>query len=463
MNSFSRSILARSLVTGAAAMALMVTSTGARAQVVGASGMNGADCFTDGCTAGNGTDGESVTAGWAVGGNGGNGGNAFNVSGFGTTGWGGNGGSASASGTTATAFGGAGGAVGNFLYNGFIGLAGNGGDATATSGATSSGSSNAISAATAIGGADGEGLSEGGIILGAGAGGNATATSSAAANGSGNATSSATATGGAGNGDVESEAGSATATSSATANGSGGATASATATEGFGFSAFPNPSNATSYAETAKGGLAQAQVQAQVQVQGFEGESQSTAKTTFGAVSVQSTVESLGGTTNAIAQGGSGQPLANPEQAFAFSTALPNIAYATTLIGSASNVANALLEPGDKIFGTVILGDGDSSSTLDFSFRGDLILGVIAGTFLEIVVNGNDILSEAVGDNSVINLGSILGPTIDLTIEGGGGVFALGGAVPEPSTWALMLLGFAGLGFAGYRSTRKTEAVGPRP
>jgi PEP-CTERM motif len=29
------------------------------------------------------------------------------------------------------------------------------------------------------------------------------------------------------------------------------------------------------------------------------------------------------------------------------------------------------------------------------------------------------------------------------------------GAVPEPSTWALMLLGFAGLGYAGYRKVRQ--------
>jgi hypothetical protein len=28
-------------------------------------------------------------------------------------------------------------------------------------------------------------------------------------------------------------------------------------------------------------------------------------------------------------------------------------------------------------------------------------------------------------------------------------------ATPEPSTWAMMLVGFAGLGFAGYRSTRR--------
>jgi hypothetical protein len=31
--------------------------------------------------------------------------------------------------------------------------------------------------------------------------------------------------------------------------------------------------------------------------------------------------------------------------------------------------------------------------------------------------------------------------------------------VPEPSTWAMMLLGFAGLGFAGYRSSRKSSAA----
>jgi hypothetical protein len=31
---------------------------------------------------------------------------------------------------------------------------------------------------------------------------------------------------------------------------------------------------------------------------------------------------------------------------------------------------------------------------------------------------------------------------------------AVGGAVPETSTWAMMLIGFAGLGFAGYRSSR---------
>ena len=31
--------------------------------------------------------------------------------------------------------------------------------------------------------------------------------------------------------------------------------------------------------------------------------------------------------------------------------------------------------------------------------------------------------------------------------------------VPEPSTWAMMLLGFAGLGYLGYRSRKRPAAI----
>jgi hypothetical protein len=87
-------------------------------------------------------------------------------------------------------------------------------------------------------------------------------------------------------------------------------------------------------------------------------------------------------TTNAIAQGGSGQTFVNPGQtAYAFSTALPQKAYSATLIGDAHNVAAALLGPRDAIFGTAILGatSGFASSTFDFAYGGDLLLGLIDG------------------------------------------------------------------------------------
>jgi hypothetical protein len=32
-------------------------------------------------------------------------------------------------------------------------------------------------------------------------------------------------------------------------------------------------------------------------------------------------------------------------------------------------------------------------------------------------------------------------------------------AVPEPSTWAMMLVGFAGLGHAGYRRTKRDSVA----
>ena len=49
-----------------------------------------------------------------------------------------------------------------------------------------------------------------------------------------------------------------------------------------------------------------------------------------------------------------------------------------------------------------------------------------------------------------------------LTISSSGDVlFYTTGAslIPEPSTWAMMLLGFAGLGFAGYRKSRRTTVA----
>jgi PEP-CTERM motif len=292
-----------------------------------------------------------------------------------------------------------------------------------------------------------------------GVGGDANASSTATTAGSGDASSSASATGGAA-GYIEFPSGvlpppgNATATAAASATGGGKAIATAVAAAGFP-SNFGGPvplptrtANATSTAETANGAMAQALSTINPNTDEAAGTSEATATTSFGGVSVQSDVTNTifpdFATVEAIAQGGSGQTSLD-QGAFgiafgAISTALPDKAYLTTLLGGASNVAHALLGADDEIFGTAILEGPSTSATFDFSFRGDLILG-------------------EVDNNSVVNLGFFSGP-VDLTLGGDifdSGIFVLGGVVPEPSTWAMMLLGFAGLGFASYRTKSRVN------
>jgi hypothetical protein len=38
-------------------------------------------------------------------------------------------------------------------------------------------------------------------------------------------------------------------------------------------------------------------------------------------------------------------------------------------------------------------------------------------------------------------------------------VLNFSGGVPEPSTWAMMLIGFAGLGFKAYRRTKRNTTA----
>jgi hypothetical protein len=189
--------------------------------------------------------------------------------------------------------------------------------------------------------------------------------------------------------------------------------------------------------------------------------------------------------------------LVNPGQsAYAFATALPSKSYSTALIGGASMVAGALLGPGEVVLGTSILGanlsgDGSAadtysaSSTFDFAYRGDLLLGLIAPLDgaptdfqkidFTVTLDGTEVVdrsfaslaaADAFFTDDPLNLGSVSGVTnlvfaYDLVAGGSGGYgmdLAFGGAVPEPSTWAMMLIGFAGLGYAGLKRARKSRS-----
>ena len=113
----------------------------------------------------------------------------------------------------------------------------------------------------------------------------------------------------------------------------------------------------------------------------------------------------------------------------------------------------------------------------------DLISNALSGAGFQsvesyVVANGskiddwtfNDLTSaESFFQNRIIDLGSYSGPAVDmtfgynLTANGSGGFgfdFAVGdppsfSSVPEPATWAMMLLGFAGLGYMAYRKRER--------
>jgi hypothetical protein len=428
MRSIHRSTSARALTAGAASLAFMMMGAGgARADtVIGADGTPGSICQGDDldCVI-NGSDGESVGA----------------------------------TGNPAVAVGGNGGAAG-FGPMGFDGSGDGDGDGGRGGSATAVATGGSIVSASATGGAGGSedtGFS--------GSGGQASATSTAMG-GSGGASSSAYATGGfappGGGG------GFATATANAFAARGGLAASKAVATGGEqqeGIFSVPGGANSTS---SAKSTFAGAGVRSTDEAVADE------------AVASTATLTGRDGvaTANAFAQaGGADESFVTPDNsAYAFSTVLPNKADVATLIGGASNVASAFLGPRDMVFGTAILGNNDfpdgpfdsftfsESSSFDFSYGGDLLLGVIDGDF-SVIINGVQVLAENFVEDGVINLGSSFGPNIDLTIVSyGSGDFVLGGAVPEPSTWAMLMLGFVGLGVVGYRQTRwaKPGTLGTR-
>jgi hypothetical protein len=103
------------------------------------------------------------------------------------------------------------------------------------------------------------------------------------------------------------------------------------------------------------------------------------------------------------------------------------------LVSASYNGAPILLQSGQEYFFAVV--------GVNFSFVAWAILG-----------SSSVPLFNAVG-SSWFNLG----PT-DVQFQVFGTPVA---AVPEPSTWAMMLLGFAGLGFAFRRSQRKAAMSNP--
>jgi hypothetical protein len=128
---------------------------------------------------------------------------------------------------------------------------------------------------------------------------------------------------------------------------------------------------------------------------------------------------------------------------------------------------------------SVLTGAGELGNTLDntiFNFTGNV--SVTTGeTFtvghddgLTLVIGGLHVIDEPGPTGFVTTTETYTGPSGTLPFQlvygeccGAPGDLSislpLNGSTPEPSTWVMVVLGFAGLGFARYRTSRKAVSV----
>jgi hypothetical protein len=136
--------------------------------------------------------------------------------------------------------------------------------------------------------------------------------------------------------------------------------------------------------------------------------------------------------------GGTGETLTYDAEAdFTFATMSPEKFYLTLFSNDSSGSGFDNLE-------FQITVDGNSS----FTFQTQSLDSA------EAFFSDNSLLLGVLGEgNQTVDLSYML--TASAIGDGFGFDFGVGGAVPEPSTWAMMLLGFAGLGYARYWRARK--------
>jgi hypothetical protein len=165
-----------------------------------------------------------------------------------------------------------------------------------------------------------------------------------------------------------------------------------------------------------------------------------------------------GGSTFGPTGGGGGGSYVNPALGDVLETPDVNagngyVLVGTTYFGYTGSVEEYTILQAAFYFVAAVGAQGGSDNFGDIGGHGAAVGGEVyltEGTELDIVVGG-------VGEDGAGATG--------FTGGGGGGSFVWDPTaipvqpVPEPSTWAMMLLGFAGLGYAGWRARRQTVLV----
>jgi hypothetical protein len=206
----------------------------------------------------------------------------------------------------------------------------------------------------------------------------------------------------------------------------------------------------------------------------------------YGPVAKADTIQTLGGVdfsdgqkfgTGTFNTANAGQPA--PFNAFIGSDIVgPNFSASWTFSYGAivDTITAATLEIG--------LYDGDSVATGN-QVASYLIGGVDVTSLLNTAMENNQGVTGQENYYTITLPGTVFGalaggsPTVSLTLQGpGSGVLGnttsngagldfstisiittTQSAVPEPSTWVMMLIGFAGFGYMGFRQSRKRSAV----
>ena len=177
--------------------------------------------------------------------------------------------------------------------------------------------------------------------------------------------------------------------------------------------------------------------------------------------------------------------IANTAITFAFREDPAFIYFSNASVTDVTTPSSNLLTNGDFSGGTYT-DNGNSATPVGWTYAnvyGATYGGVVQGTtWYDGAVQAYDAISQTISttvgdvyeisfyvtDNSGLTNWSSLSTNGDTTDTGGNGADVLAyaqaglpppGTVPEPSTWAMMLIGFAGLGFAGYRASRKTQQL----
>jgi hypothetical protein len=90
----------------------------------------------------------------------------------------------------------------------------------------------------------------------------------------------------------------------------------------------------------------------------------------------------------------------------------------------------------------------------------DSVTGSQLAAALVFGVNGFGSQTSA-NDNQWFNIRDNVGPIVFFTASSTTNAFEfdMGSSVPEPSTWAMMMLGFVGLGYAAFRRSAKARAL----